>query len=151
MRAAGAELHRMRGVHSPHPVDFACGPPTAGGETTNNPETNMNSNSILLFSGVLALANFTVGCDSKQEDAREAAVERMADNLEERADKVRENAEAAADKVEDKADAMREGDTGEMTEASADAVEESADTIRDAAERRADAIEERADEVRDRE
>ena len=68
----------------------------------------MNTNSILLFSGVLALANFTVGCDSKQEEAREAAVERKADNLEERADKIRENAEAAADKVENKADALEE-------------------------------------------
>ena len=54
----------------------------------------------------VAVSFSLTGCDSKQENAREDALEQKADNLEDAADKAK--TEKTEDALEDKADAVRE-------------------------------------------
>jgi hypothetical protein len=55
---------------------------------------------------VLAISLGLTGCDSRQENAREDALEAKADGLEDAADKAK--SEKTEDALEDKADAVRE-------------------------------------------
>ena len=71
------------------------------------------------------------GCDSRQENQREQALENRADTLENRADATRDSAETQADALED-----RDAD-------------HAADAVRDNAEHRADQLEDQADQVRE--
>ena len=87
---------------------------------------------------VLALS----ACDSKQENAREDAAEKKADQMEEKADAVRDAGEKKADAIESKKDMSNTDTTNER-------LENSADATREAADQKADAIEENADAVRD--
>ena len=50
---------------------------------------------------VAAMLSFTLAaCDSKQENRREAALEKNADRMEQKADVVRDRGEATADRIE---------------------------------------------------
>ncbi|HEY1120023.1 MAG TPA: hypothetical protein VGE67_00420, partial [Haloferula sp.] len=56
---------------------------------------------------MLAAATYAfafTACDSRQEEAREDALEHKADSLEKKADQVRKEGESAADATEDAAD-----------------------------------------------
>lgn len=111
-----------------------------------------------ILATLLTTAAFSLvlsSCDSRQENAREDALEQKADALEKKADNVRKEGEAAADATEDAADRLRDqakdalDTTKETTEARADAAEDNADAIREAAEKKADALEDEADANRE--
>lgn len=86
-------------------------------------------NTILLASAALTALTFTA-CDSKQEQARESAVEAKADQLENTADVVRKTGDAKAEALEERAGI--DGDpTEKAAEAKADALEEKADAVRE--------------------
>lgn len=86
--------------------------------------------SALLVSAV-AMGLGLAACDSKQENAEEAA-----------AQDVRASGEATADAMEDKADAVRAAGGSEVK---ADALEDKADVVREGADAKADATEDKAD------
>jgi hypothetical protein len=90
----------------------------------------------IIFSG-LSMA-LLCGCDSKEEQRRERAIERNADALEDAADATRERGEK-------KADAIERSDPGP----NAASTERAADATRDAAEGKADALEDAAKATRD--
>jgi hypothetical protein len=104
----------------------------------------MKTKSIVTFIGAASIAFAFTACDSKQEDAREDALEQKAENLEAGANQLRKDGEKVADAKEEHADAIRKG-----SEKAADATEADADATRDAVEKRADEIESDADKVRD--
>ncbi len=90
----------------------------------------------------VAATAFTLSaCDSKQENAREDAVEKKADAMENKADAVRDNAEK-------KADAIESQKTMSQPHSTNSALENKADAVRDGAEKQADAMENKADAVR---
>ncbi|SEO45078.1 hypothetical protein [Nitrosovibrio sp. Nv6] len=91
----------------------------------------------VLTAAILAVA--LTGCESKQENQREKAVEKKADTMEQKADVVRERGEAAADKAEKQDPGM---DTS--------ATERAAETARETSERSADQLEEYADREREK-
>ena len=93
-------------------------------EIRSNPKMNMKTTPTLIAAIVLGLV--LTACDSKQENAREEALESKADALEEMADKTREGAEAAAESTQTAADAIRE-----IGEKRADQLEDTADKARE--------------------
>ena len=104
----------------------------------------MKTKSILIATGLSAASLLFVSCDSKQEQAREEALEQKAENLEASADQLRKDGEKVAELKESHADAIRDG-----REKAAYAVENSADATREAVEKRADELEEEADATRE--
>ena len=84
-----------------------------------------------MLASTVAMGLGLAACDSKQENAEEAA-----------AQNVREAGEATADAMENQADAVR---ASGGSEAKADAMENKADVKRDAADAKADAMEDKAD------
>ena len=84
-----------------------------------------------MLASTVAMGLGLAACDSKQENAEEAA-----------AQNVREVGEATADAMENQADAVR---ASGGSEAKADAMENKADVKRDAADAKADAMEDKAD------
>jgi len=97
---------------------------------------------ITLCSIAAASALALTACDSKQENARENAVEQKADKMENKADAVRDNAEKKADAIESQKSMSNDHSTNA-------ALENKADATRAAAEKKADAMENKADAVRD--
>ncbi len=93
---------------------------------------------ILAVAGALTLG----ACDSKQENARQDAVEKKADAVENKADAVRNNAEKKADAMEDQKKMANDHSTNAQ-------LENKADATRNAAEKKADAMENQADAIRD--
>ncbi|SOD41689.1 hypothetical protein [Nitrosovibrio sp. Nv4] len=96
----------------------------------------MNNLKPVLIAAILTFA--LVGCESKQENQREQAVEKKADKLEQKADVTREQGEATADRIE-KQDPGMDTHTTDRT----------ADAAREAAEKRADQMEEQAARLRE--
>ncbi|MEO5722659.1 MAG: hypothetical protein ABIR71_14505 [Chthoniobacterales bacterium] len=93
---------------------------------------------ILAVAGALTLG----ACDSKQENARQDAVEKKADAVEDKADAVRKDAEKKADAIEDKKKMANDHSTNVQ-------LENQADATRKAAEQKADGMENQADAIRD--
>ncbi|SOD41688.1 hypothetical protein [Nitrosovibrio sp. Nv4] len=91
----------------------------------------------VLTAAILAFA--LAGCESKQENQREEALEKKADTMEQKADVVRERGEAAADLAEKKDPGM---DTS--------ATDRAAEAARETSERSADQLEEYADRTREK-
>ena len=104
----------------------------------------MKTKSIVTLLGATGIAFAFTACDSKQEQAREEAIEQKADGLESSADQLRKDGEKVADAKEQHADAIRNG-----SEKAADAAENDADATREAVEKRADQIEDEADAARE--
>jgi hypothetical protein len=89
---------------------------------------------------VAAMLSCTLAaCDSKQENKREAVLEKKADTLEQKADVVRDRGEATADRIEKQ-------DPGIESKAT----DRAAEAARDTSERRADQLENEADRVREK-
>ena len=84
------------------------------------------------------LASTLAACDSKQENKREAVLEKKADILEKKADIARDQGEAKADRIE-------KADPGIDSKAT----DRAAEGARDASERRAEQLEDTADRVRE--
>ncbi len=97
---------------------------------------------ITLGAVAAAFALALSACDSKQENAREDAVEKKADSMENQADAVRDGGEKKADAIEEKKSMSNDHSTNA-------ALENKADATRDASEQKADALENSADAVRD--
>ncbi len=136
------------------PVDFAKHAPPAAwthNETSASPSSHdlramkNTSSTIKQFTLCLAAAASALAlsaCDSKQENAREDAVEQKADSMENKADAVRDSGEKKADAIEEQKSMSHDHSTNS-------ALENKADATRDAAEQNADALENQADAVRD--
>ena len=84
-----------------------------------------------MLASTVAMGLGLAACDSKQENAEEAA-----------AQDVRASGEATADAMENQADAVR---AAGGSEAKADAMEDKADAVREGADTKADAMEDKAD------
>ena len=108
--------------------------------TNEKPFNSAKQITLCLVTAAFALA-FSA-CDSKQENAREDAVEQKADSMENKADAVRDGAEKKADAIEEQKTMSNDSSTNS-------ALENKADATRDAAEKNADAIENQAEAVRD--
>jgi hypothetical protein len=99
--------------------------------------TIMNYLKPVLVAAVLSCT--LAACDSKQENKREAVLEKKADILEKKADIARDQGEAKADRIE-KADPGIESK----------ATDRAAGAARDTSERQADQLENEADRVREK-
>jgi hypothetical protein len=84
------------------------------------------------------LASTLAACDSKQENKREEALEKNADQMEKKADVVRDSGEATADRIEKQDPGM-----------DSKATDRAAEAVRDSSESRADQLEDKADRVRE--
>lgn len=98
----------------------------------------MKTTSLITLAFAAFAFSFTA-CDSRQENARENALERRADALEDKADIVREKAEKTADAVET-------NDPGLNSRAT----EKTAEAVRESGEKTADALENQADREREK-
>lgn len=105
-----------------------------------NPKCMKNtSRTLFAIVGALALC----ACDSKEENAREDALERKADAKEDQADAVRNNAERQADALESQKSPSNASSTNSQLENAADAKRDSAETTADRLEREANAAREK--------
>lgn len=91
---------------------------------------------------VLAATLCFVACDSKQENAREDALEKKADQMENKADAIRDAGERKADAIESQKALSKPAVTN-------DRLENAADATRKATENAADKLENKADAVRE--
>lgn len=89
---------------------------------------------IISVLSLAALCTLTA-CDSRQEQAREKALESKADALEEKADATRKGTERVADAVEDQKKV-----NDKVVDAQADNIRKSGENAADAAEKQADAV-----------
>ncbi|MHA3771913.1 hypothetical protein ACXR0O_10295 [Verrucomicrobiota bacterium sgz303538] len=97
--------------------------------------------SLYLFAAVAALG--LSACDSRQENARENALEKRADGLENQADATRKASEKKADAIESS------GKHGVDKLNPNTPADKEADAVRKSGEAKADALENKADAVRD--
>lgn len=104
------------------------------------PLSSFQQITLCAMAGASALA--LSACDSKQENARQDAVEKKADKMEDKADTVRDSAEKKADAMESQKSMSNSSSTNAT-------LENKADATRNAAEQKADAMEDQADAVRD--
>lgn len=91
----------------------------------------------IILSGVSLFA--LSGCDSKEEQRREKALERKADTLEDKAEATREQGDKVADSVERRDPGLN-----------APSTDRAADAVRTDAERKADALEDAAKATREK-
>jgi hypothetical protein len=104
----------------------------------------MTTMTIRRFFVLCAVSSLTlVGCDSKQENQREATLEKKADALENQADATRKAHEKQADAIES---SEKKGLDKLNPNTPAD---KEADAVRKTGEAKADRLEEKADAVRD--
>lgn len=97
----------------------------------------------ITLSLIALVAAFTLGaCDSKEENARQDALERKADNLEDNADAVRRDAERKADALESQKSSANAPSTNSSLENAADAKRRAAEGTADGLENKADAVRE---------
>jgi hypothetical protein len=108
--------------------------------TNEKPFNSAKQITLCLVTAAFALA-FSA-CDSKQENAREDAVEQKADSMENKADAVRDGAEMKADAIEEQKSTSHDHSTNAT-------LENQGDATRGAAETSADTLENQADAVRD--
>lgn len=90
---------------------------------------------------LLALGFVFTACDSKQENQREAALERKADAMEDQGDAVKKDANAKADAV-DKATDKAPNATEKAGDAQADAIKKDGEAKKDGLEKAAEATRE---------
>lgn len=94
---------------------------------------------IIALAGTFALS----ACDSKQENARENALERKADNKEDQADVVRNRAENQADALESQKSLSNPSSTNNQLENAADEKRRAAEAAAERLEREAEAAREK--------
>lgn len=94
---------------------------------------------IIALAGTFALS----ACDSKQENARENALERKADNKEDQADAVRNRAENQADALESQKTLSNPSSTNNQLENAADEKRRAAEAAAERLEREAEAAREK--------
>jgi len=99
----------------------------------------MKTTSLIPLTTAAVCAFAFAACDSRQENARENALERKADTLEDKAGVVRDKAEKTADAVEANDPGLNRPST-----------ERTAEAVRESGEQTADALEEKADREREK-